>query len=57
MIGGFIFLLVGVLGDMPEAYLVTQFIDPNFVLYFAPISQGIGAVLMAYSLSKIYEFV
>lgn len=54
---GFIFLLLGVLGDMPEAYIVTQYLDPTFIRYFTPISQTIGALLMAYSLSIIYKYV
>ncbi|NVM31400.1 MAG: hypothetical protein HWN65_21355 [Candidatus Helarchaeota archaeon] len=57
MIGGFLLLLLGVLGDMPEAYFVTQNLDPTFIRYFTPLGQAAGAVLMAFSLSKIYKYV
>ena len=57
MIGGFLLLLIGVLGDMPEAYMVTQSLDPEFVRFFTPLAQAGGTVLMAYSLSIIYKYV
>ena len=57
MIGGFLLLLIGVLGDMPEAYIVTQSLDPEFIRFFSPLGQAMGAVLMAYSLSIIYKYV
>ncbi len=57
MIVGFLLLLLGVLGDMPEAYFITQNLDPEFVRYFTPLAQAGGAVLMGYSLSIIYKYV
>ena len=57
MIGGLLLLVIGVLGDMPEAYFVTQSLDPEFVRFFSPLGQAAGAVLMGYSLSIIYKYV
>jgi hypothetical protein len=57
MIIGFVFLLLGVLGDTPEAFFITQNLPQTFVRYFTPISEACGAIIMAYSLSIIYKYV
>ncbi|MHA1651322.1 MAG: hypothetical protein ACTSYB_14110 [Candidatus Helarchaeota archaeon] len=57
MIIGFVFLLLGVLGDSPEAFFITLNLDQPFVHYFTPIAEAAGAIVMAYSLSTIYKYV
>ncbi|HUY01605.1 MAG TPA: hypothetical protein VMV49_18725 [Candidatus Deferrimicrobium sp.] len=57
MIIGFGLLLVGILGDTPEALFITQNLQQPFVHYFTPIAEAIGAIMMGYSLSIIYKYV
>ena len=57
LIIGFIFLLLGVLGDTPEAFMVTENLPQIFVHYFTPLAQAVGAIVMAYGLSTIYKAV
>ncbi len=52
---GFLFFLLGVIGDLPESYIFVQNIPGILLHYFNPIAESLGAILMGIGFSIIYK--
>ncbi len=52
---GFIFYLLGVMADLPEAYVFVQNLPGEFLHYFNPIAQSIGIILMGSGFIILYR--
>ncbi|NVM27990.1 MAG: hypothetical protein HWN65_04025 [Candidatus Helarchaeota archaeon] len=52
---GFVLFVLGVMGDLPEAYMITQYIPAEFIHYGTPLLQAGGSILMGSGFAIIYK--
>jgi len=52
---GFIFFILGVMGDLPESYEIVKYLPGEFVHYFNPIAQILGVIFLGIGFSLIYK--
>jgi len=51
---GFCLFVIGVMGDLPEAYMVTRYLPEELIHYGTPILQASGGILMGTGFALIY---
>ena len=58
---GFILVLLGVMADLPETFLVVtqymgaSFFSPELIHYGTPILQALGAIFLTIGFARIYK--